>query len=160
LLLALFLFERGKHFDGTLLGIFAGDDADGARGSHIDESGGHFSPVQKFESSLAEAAIGDESDGVRHAAIDFDVSDDALLFADGVFDAELAETEHGEAHAEDLSGADVAVGDGGVFEVLVEGFHFGCWVIIGRIQVGRGCAASRVKVLRWYWLGLWRCGDG
>jgi len=123
LLLAFFFFERGKHFHGAFLGIFARDDANGAPGSHINECGGYFSPVEKFESPLAEAAIGDESDGVRHAAIDFNVGDDALLFADGIFDAEFAEAEHGEAHAEDLSGADVAVGDGGVFEVLVEGSH-------------------------------------
>jgi hypothetical protein len=35
-----------------------------------------------------------------------------------------------------LSGADVAVGDGGVFEVLVEGFHSWVIVIIGRIGGG------------------------
>ena len=79
-----------------------------------------------IETALAEAAIGDESDGVCHAAIDFDIRDDTLAFADGIFDAEFAKAEHGEADTEDLTGADVAVGDGGVFEVLVEGFHF--WV--------------------------------
>ena len=127
LLLAFFFFECGKHFVGALFGIFAGDNADGAAAFEIDECRGNFSPVEKFESALAKAAIGDESDGVRHAAIDFDVGDDAFAFADGIFDAEFAKAEHGESDAEDLSGTDVAVGDGGVFEVLVEGFHF--WVL-------------------------------
>ena len=95
-----------------------------------------FPQSKNLRARFAEAAIGDKSDGVRHAAIDFDVGDNAFAVADGIFDAEFAETEHGEADAEDLSGADVAVGDGGVFEVLVEGFHFGCLVIIGRICVG------------------------
>ena len=127
MLLAFFFVDSRKHFVGAFFGIFAGDNADGASAFEIDEGGGYFSPVEKFESALAEAAIGDEGDGVRHAAVDFDIGDDALAFADGIFDAEFAKAEHGEADAEDLSGADVAVGDGGVFEVLVEGFHFGAW---------------------------------
>ena len=128
MLLAFFFFESWEHFVGAFFGIFASDDADGASAFKIDERGRHFSPVEKFKSALAETAIGDESDGVCHAPIDFDVRDDALAFADGIFDAEFAEAEHGEANAEDLAGADVAVGDGGVFEVLVEGFHFlGAW---------------------------------
>ena len=88
MLLAFFFFERGEHFVGALFGIFAGDDTDGASGFEVDERGRHFSPIEKFESALAQAAIGDESDGVRHAAIDFDVGDDALPFADGIFDAD------------------------------------------------------------------------
>ena len=151
MLLAFFFFECGEHFVGALFGIFAGDDADGAPAFEIDEGGGYFSPVEKFESALAEAAIGDESHGVRHAAVDFDVRDDALAVADGIFDAEFAEAEHGEADAEDLTGADVAVGDSGVFEVLVEGFHFWvCLVIIRRI-CARTCGAL-IWAVAW-WLG-------
>jgi hypothetical protein len=124
-LLSLFFFECGEHFAGAFFGIFAGDDADGAVGFEVDEGGGDLSPVEEFEGALAEAAIGDEGDGVGHAAVDFDVGDDTFSIADGIFDAEFAEAEHGETGAEDLAGADVAVGDGGFFEVLVEGFHFG-----------------------------------
>lgn len=99
LLLAFLFVESGEHFDGALFGIFAGDNADGATRLQIEKRGGDFAPIEKFQSALAEAASGDESDSVRHAAVDFNVGDEALSFADGIFDAEFAEAEHGEADA-------------------------------------------------------------
>ena len=47
-----------------------------------------------------------------------------------IFDAEFLESQHGEANAEDLSGAEMAVGDFGFAEISVEGKHF---VICNRV---------------------------
>ena len=41
----------------------------------------------------------------------------------GVVDAELLQAEHGEAHAENLSGAEMSVGLFSVAEVFVDGVH-------------------------------------
>jgi len=107
-----------------LLGGFPGGDADGAAGLEIDESGSDFAPVAEFQGALAETAVGDQRDSIGDAAVDFNVRNDAFAFGDGIFDAEFAQAEHGEAHAEDLAGAEVAVGDGGEIEVFGEGLHF------------------------------------
>jgi hypothetical protein len=124
LLLAFFFGEIGEEvFRGLLRGFFGGD-ADGAAGLEITESGGDLAPVAKFQGALAEAAVGDQSDSVGDAAVNLDEGDDAFALGDGV-EAEFADAEHGKAHAEDLPGADMAVGDGGEFEVFGEAFH-GC----------------------------------
>jgi len=72
-LLAGILAEFGEQFAGGLLGGFPGGDADGSAGLEIEESGGDFAPVAEFQGALAEAAVGDERDGVGDAAVDFNV---------------------------------------------------------------------------------------
>ena len=126
-LLAVFFVEFGEELAGGLFGRFFGGDADGASGLQIAESGGDFAPVSEFEGALAEAAIGNESDGVGDAAIDFGEGDDAFAFGDGIGDAEFAKAVEGQADAEDLSSAEMAVGDGGEFEIFGERFH-GDWI--------------------------------
>src|SRR6266404_2301643 len=122
-LLAGVFAEFGEHFAGGLLGAFPGGDADGPAGREIDESGGDFAPVAKFQSALAETAVGDERDGVGDAPVDFNVRNDALALGDRIVDAEFAQAEHREAHAEDLAGAKVAVGDRGELEIFSESLH-------------------------------------
>ena len=121
-LLAFFFRHIGEEVFRGLLGGFFRGDADGAAGLEIAEGGGDFAPVAEFQGALAEAAIGDQGDGVCDAAVDLDVSDDAFALGDGV-EAEFADAQHGESHAENLPGADVAMGDGGEFEVFGERLH-------------------------------------
>jgi hypothetical protein len=130
-LLAGILLHFWKHFAGGLFGRFLGGDAYGAAGFQVDEGGRDFAPVAKFQSALAETAVGDEGDRVGDAAVDFDVGDEALAFGDGIVDAEFAEAEHCETDAEDLACAEVAVGYGGEVKILVEGLH-GAIVLDGR----------------------------
>ena len=126
-LLALFFVEFGKEFAGGLLGRFFGGDANGASGLQIAEGGGDFAPVAEFKGAFAEAAIGDEGECIGNAAVDFGEGDNAFAFGDGIGDAELAKAVEGQADAEDLSGAEMAVGDGGEFEIFGKGFH-GDWI--------------------------------
>jgi hypothetical protein len=122
-LLASFFFEGGKHFARGLLGGFFGSDAHGATGLKVNEGGGDLSPIAEFEGAFAEAAAGDERDGVGDAAVNFNVGDEALAFCDRVVDAELAEAKHGKAHSENLSSAKMAVGLGGKIQIFSQGFH-------------------------------------
>ncbi len=96
----------------------------------VNEGGGHFAEVAELEGALADAGGGDDADGVRGAAVDFYEDDEALAVrvegaagedaGAGVVDAEAGEREHGHADAEDLAGAEVAVGEFGVVEEGVE----------------------------------------
>ena len=137
-LLLVLVFDVGVEVAGALLGGFEGGDADGfvdggvalwrERRSQIDEGGGHLAPVAELDGALAEAAAGDDGDGVGGAAVDLDEGDEALAVfgideAFGVVDAEALAAEHGHADAEDLAGAEVAVGDFGFAEEGVEGLH-------------------------------------
>jgi hypothetical protein len=111
-LLLVLVFDVGIEVAGPLFGGLAGGDADGAVGGEIDEGGGHLAPIAELEGTFAEAATGNDGNGVSGATIDLDEGDEALAVgAFGVFDAEAGATEHGQADAEDLSGAEVAVGD-------------------------------------------------
>jgi hypothetical protein len=136
------LFEVGVELGGEGLGGFEGDDAKGLVivvggvfgvefGVEVDEGGGHLAEVAELEGAFADAGGGDDSDGVGGAAVDFDEDDEALAVGvegavgevakAGVVDAEAREGEHGHADAEDLAGAEVAVGEFGVVEEGVEG---------------------------------------
>jgi hypothetical protein len=135
-------FEIGVEFAGAGLGGFEGYDAEGFVVVlvgivgvaeflvEVDEGGGHLAEVAMFEGSLAEAAAGNDRDGIGGAAVDFDEGDEALAIGvegavgegagAGVVDAEAREAEHGHADAEDLAGAEMAVGDFGFVEERVE----------------------------------------
>ena len=112
-----------EHFAGGLFAGFFGGDADGSAGLQIDEGGGDFTPVAELQGALTQAAVGDQRDRVGDAAIDFYIGDDAFAFDDGVVDAEFPKTEHGQPHAEDLAGAEVAVGNGRQVEIFAERLH-------------------------------------
>jgi hypothetical protein len=126
-LLAMFFIEFGEEFAGGLLGRLFGGDANGASGLQIAEGGGDFAPVAEFQGALAEATVGDEGDGIGDAAVDFGKGDDAFAFGDGIVDAEFTEAVEGEANAENLAGTEMAVGDGGEFEIFGKRFH-GDWI--------------------------------
>ena len=86
------------------------------RRGEVDEGGGHLAPVAELEGAFAEAAAGDDGDGVGGAAVDLHEGDEALAVfggeaAAGVFYAEALAAEQGHANAEDLAGTEVAVGD-------------------------------------------------
>ena len=136
------LFEAGVEVAGAGFRGFEGYYAEGfvvvlvgAVGGaeflvEVDEGGGHLAEVAMLEGSLAEAAAGDYGDGIGGAAVDFDEGDEALAIGvegavgegagAGVVDAEAREAEHGHADAEDLAGAEMAVGDFGFVEERVE----------------------------------------
>ena len=68
-----------------------GGNANGFAGTDVDEGGGHLAPVAELEGALAEAAAGDDADGVGGAAVDFDEGDEAFaVVAARVVDASLA----------------------------------------------------------------------
>ena len=110
---------------GALLGGFQCGDADGSVPvAEVDEGCGHLAPVAELQRSFAEAAAGDDGDGVGGAAVDLDEGDEALAVgAFGVVDAEALAAQHGHADAKDLAGAEVAVGDFCFAEECVEGLH-------------------------------------
>jgi hypothetical protein len=138
-------FEVGIELVGEVFGGFEGDDADGfevmiAEGLvQVDEGRGHFAEVAEFEGALADAGTGDDADGVSGAAVDLDEDDEALAVGvegavregagAGVVDAQLLEGKHGHADAEDLAGAEVAVGEFGVVEEIVEGGGHGLMLL-------------------------------
>lgn len=130
-------FELGIEFAGALLGALERDDADGfvsvrvcaEPGVEVDEGGCHLAPVTELECALADPGAGDDADGVGGAAVDLHEDDGTLavwvelaigkkLLA-GIAYAQALEREHGHAHAEDLSGAEVPVSDLGLTEELV-----------------------------------------
>jgi hypothetical protein len=119
-------FEMGEELRGAVFAGFKGRNANGFAGFQIAKRSGHFSVIQEFEGAFSEAAAGDDADGVGGAAVDFDEGDEALAVgAEGVAEAEEGESVDGHADAEDLSGAEVAVGGAGEFFVFGEGFQHG-----------------------------------
>ena len=134
-------FEVGVEIAGEGFRCLKGDNAQalvvgGVDGRvEVDEGGGHLAEVAELEGALADAAAGDDGDGVGCAAVDFDEGDEALsvgvegaigeVAGAGVVNAEGVEGEHGHADTEDLAGAEMAVGEFGVVEKVVEGHRFG-----------------------------------
>jgi hypothetical protein len=123
-LLPQLFIEFREHFPRALLGMFGGDDADRAAGFEVHEGRGHFAPVEEFQRALAQAAVGHECDRVGHAAVDFHVSDQALAVLDRVFDAQFAQAQHRQPHAQHLAGAQVPVRLLGRLEIFIQCFHF------------------------------------
>src|SRR5260370_4280890 len=116
----------------------------------MDEGGGHLAPVAELDGALAKAASGDDGDGVGGAAVDFDEGDEALavLWIDdafGVVDAEAFAAEHGQADAEDLTSAEMAVGGFSFVEEGVEGLHKSMILLVGRCVI----SGHLRDVVRW-----------
>ncbi len=123
-LLAIFVFNLGMHLPRQRLGRLFGRDAHGFAGAYVDEGGCHFAPVAELQGALAETAAGNHGDGIGGAAVDFHKSNQAFaVLAARIVDAELCQAEHGQAHAENLAGAQVSVGLFGVAQIFVERFH-------------------------------------
>ncbi len=90
-------------------------------GLQVNEGSGDLAPVAKLEGALAQAASGDDADGIGGAAIDLDEGDEPLaVFAVGIVDAQQFEAAHGQANAQHLSGAQMSVGHFGVAQQFVE----------------------------------------
>src|SRR5579862_8018313 len=118
------VFDFRMHIARELFRGLFGRNADGLSSADIDESCGHFAPVTKLESALPEAAAGDHPDGVGGAAVDLNESNEALsVLAMRVIDLQFLQAQHGQAHSEDLSRAQVSVSEFCVAQVFVEGFH-------------------------------------
>ena len=167
------LVERGVEFAGAGLGGFEGYDAEGfvvvvlavvgvEFEVEVDEGGGHLAEVAMLESSLAETAAGDDRDGIGSTAVDFDEGDQALAVGvegavgkeaeAGVVDAETREGEHGHADAEDLAGAEMAVGDFGFVKERVEGGGHDDWMLRDAWRLRGGLWNSRAPgASNWVW---------
>src|SRR5882672_5701731 len=116
-------FDYDFTFEVDAFATLSADDARAFEAGQIFGLDCDFDPVAKFQSAFAETAVGDERDGVGDAPVDFNVGNDALALGDRIVDAEFAQAEHREAHAEDLAGAKVAVGDRGELEIFSESLH-------------------------------------
>ena len=133
-LLLIFLFDMGEQFASTLLGglkcgdanrlVGRGFAAGRQRRGEIDEGSRHLSPVAELDGALAQPAAGNDGDGVGRAAVDLDKRDQTLSVPPlGIIDSETLTSEHGHADAENLPGAEVAVGDFGFVEESLKGLH-------------------------------------
>jgi len=112
------------HLACQSLGRFLSRDANRLASADVDKRSCDFAPVAELQRALAKAAASDDGDGIGGATVDFHKSNETLaVLATGIFDAELCQAEHGQAHAENLTGAQVSVCLFGVAEVFVERFH-------------------------------------
>ena len=79
-------------------------------------------PVAELERTLAETASGDDADGVSGTTINLDVGDEALtVLAFWIVEAKPFESVQSHAYAENLSGAEMAVGDLCLVKEFVQG---------------------------------------
>lgn len=123
-LLLVLILDLGIHLSRLGLGRFAGGDADGSAALEIDEGCCHLAPVAELEGALAEAASGDDSNSIGRAAVDFYIGNEALaIFAARLVDAQALAAQHCHAHAEDLSGAEMAMRYLGQRQECIEGVH-------------------------------------
>ena len=106
---------------GALFGGFESGDAHGTAGLEVAEGRRHFSEIAKLEGALAEAASGDDGDGVGGAAVDLDERHQALaVCAGGIVQLQQTQSAQGHAQAQNLAGAHVAVGPRGERLILGE----------------------------------------
>jgi hypothetical protein len=88
------VFSQGKSCEQGF-GAFPGGDADGAIGLEIDKGRCHFAPVAKFERTLAQAATGDDANGISGTAVDFHKGDQAFAVpATRLLDPQPSATQH------------------------------------------------------------------
>ena len=93
-------------------------------GFEIDKGCCHLAPVAKFECALAQPATGDDADGIGGAAVDFDEGDQSLAVPPArVLDAQAGTSQHCQANAQDLTRAEMSMGDFGFFEKIFESWH-------------------------------------
>ena len=106
-----------------MLGGFFGGDANGAARLQIHKGGGNFAPVAELQRAFAEPAVGHDRDRIGNAAIDLNVGNEAFALGDGIVDAEFAQAEHRQAHAEHLAGTKMTMRPGREFQIFAERFH-------------------------------------
>src|SRR4051812_5739184 len=112
------------HLAGEGFGRFLGGDANCFSGAEVHEGSRHLAPVAKFQRAFSQATAGHYRHRIGGAAINFHESYELLaVLSLRIFDAQLLQAKHGEAHAEDLTGANVAVSDFSIVQVIVERFH-------------------------------------
>jgi len=123
-LLLIFVSDLRMHLASQCLRRFLRGDADRLAAVDVYKCRGDFSPIAEFQGALAQAAAGDDGDGVGGAAVDFDEGDEALpVFSARIVDSEFLQAEHRETDAQHLSGTKVAVSLFGVAEIFVERKH-------------------------------------
>ena len=91
--------------------------------SEINERGGHFAPVAEFQRALTQPAIGDQRHGIRHAAVDLHVCNDALALGDRIFDPQLLQPQHRQPHSQHLPRAQMSMRNRRKFQIFSECFH-------------------------------------
>ena len=83
-LLLVLVLDLGMHLARQRLRAFSGGDANRSSGAKIDERRRDLAPVAELQRALAQAASGDNADGVSRAAVDLDEGDEPLaIFAVG-----------------------------------------------------------------------------
>ncbi len=123
-LLLILVCDFRMHLASQGLRGFFGCDADRLAGADVDKSRCDFSPIAKLQGTLAQAATRDDGHGIGGAAVDLDEGDESLaVLASWIVDTQLLETQHRQTHAEDLSGAKMAVSLLGITKIFVKGFH-------------------------------------
>lgn len=139
-LLLILVFDVRIELAGALLGGLQRGNANGSsrrkirilRIAKIEKRGRHLAPVAELKCPLAQTAAGHNPDSVRGTTIDLDKGNETLaVSALWVVDAEPAAAKHRHAHTENLSGAEVTVGNFSFAEELVKGLHR---VMIGGIR--------------------------
>src|SRR5579872_1829354 len=100
------------------------DDANRFAAAQVDEGRRHLAPVAKLERAFAETASGHDTNGIGRAAVDFDESDQPLAVAAArLIDVKAAASEHGHAHAEHLSSAEMPVRLLCIAQQFIQRFH-------------------------------------
>src|SRR5262245_21187183 len=126
-LLLVLVLDFRIHLPGALFRAFFGCHANRAVCLQMAESRGDLSEVTEFERTLAEAAAGDDRDGVSGEAVDLDERHQTLaIFACRVIEFQQFHAINRQSQSEDLAGAHMAVGSFGQRYVFVERFqrHF------------------------------------
>src|ERR1700689_3605239 len=112
------------HLARERLGRLFGRDAHCLTAVDVHERGRDFAPVAELQRALAETTAGDHGDRVGGATVDLHKGDQTLaVLAAGILNAELRQAKHGQAHAQNLTGAEVSVRLLSVTQIFVERFH-------------------------------------
>ena len=133
LLLILILDLRVK-IAGPLLGRFKCSDAEGfvnrrltLRGKgrvQIDKGSSHLAPVAEFNGPLPQPAARHDANGVCGAAVNLDKGDQALAIRTfRVIDPKTLTAKHRHPDAQDLTGAEVPMGNFGFAQESIKGLH-------------------------------------
>jgi hypothetical protein len=105
----------------------------------IDERRGDLSPIAKLQRALAQPASGDQRHGIGRAAVDLHKSHQPFALLHRIVDAEPLQSQHGQAHAQNLPGAHVSVRPLGFLEIFFERLHSALRARrTARLDCGRG----------------------
>ena len=81
--------------------------------------------IDEFQGSAAQPGAGDIGDGIRGAAVDLHIGDQllAMFGCFGILNADELAAEHGHAHPDRLTRAQVSMGGGGFFKQCFKILH-------------------------------------